>query len=86
MAAYRETTDDQLAMLDAVEKDINAMLEKSRESLAQARLPIGAEETTHCLRCSCDNYTRPHPESGAHRPSNCVTPGCGHSFFSHNVW
>ena len=67
--------------LDDVEGYLRQAHEEARKRFAEAGFqhPPDLEPHFECLRCDCDHFT-PKRSGGT-----CDTPGCGHSFFSHNA-
>jgi hypothetical protein len=83
MAGKRTLNAAQTEALDESEASLTKAYDEAREKLRAAG--FGAEDQPNgsfgCLRCDCEGFRRP-PGGGL----RCAQPGCGHSFFRHDVW
>ena len=82
--AKRTLTDEQRKVLDNVESSLSKALEDASARMAGAGFDPNEPPTNGsfgCLRCDCEGF-----RGGPGITVRCRTPGCGHSFFSHDVF
>jgi hypothetical protein len=77
--AYPTLTAEQKKVFDEVERTLSGPFENARAKIAAAAFHAD-KDTLYCTLCSCDEFQH---QSGS---STCRRPGCGHSWFRHNVW
>jgi hypothetical protein len=84
MARYQSLNDAQKHALDEAEAALTKAYDDARAKLRAAGLgPRDQSEggSFRCLRCDCEGFQRA-PGGGL----RCARPGCGHSFFRHDVF
>jgi hypothetical protein len=76
-------TDEQRKVLDEVEADLTRAFEAARAKKSAANFPGPTNGSFQCLSCDCEGFV-----SSNTRPPRlfCARPGCGHSFFRHDVF
>jgi hypothetical protein len=76
--ADKDLSEQQRKALQETEASLARAAGAARHRLQTEGLLPDTEPHFECLQCDCNKFT-PRPGGGG-----CATPGCGHSFFSHN--
>ncbi|HEX8662724.1 MAG TPA: hypothetical protein VF744_01690 [Beijerinckiaceae bacterium] len=85
----RNLADYQTKVLDEIEASLTRAFDESRAKLSPIKKDFPGEGfpeegSLHCFRCECPQFVQ-RPGGGSSRLS-CGRFGCGHSFFSHDVF
>ena len=85
--APKKLTDVQAKALDEADSILERAFNEASGRVRAQREPGEPDPGgfARCLRCDCESYVAPTGSSG-HTSLSCKRPGCGHSFFSHDVF
>lgn len=82
MKARTKLTSEQRKQLAPLLDQIEGKIDELTNTMRNLGVPGADEHYASCLRCECDSFVSAQPGRPAGR---CARPGCGHSFFSHDI-